>query len=264
MTNGLPPGSSLWATGEREWCNSSRCRPTTRSWTTSSPIGFRRNRHRRATGSICATGSTGSRTNPFPQTLGRCIATRLGRGGEPGQPRPFGVRKFLVEFLGGPLRELPNGVKPELVLWASRGRFSSNHARGRARRCAGALARSFRSHRRWTRACRDAPLSEIRRESSDRDLALSIPPLRDRRAPGRVLIAADVIPVKRSASRDRKKVDCFNSLRSRIGLAPFRDDISLAEIGVCQRQKNGARRRPLLDAPVFRLRHVSSHMYIKV
>ena len=61
---------------------------------------------------------------PFPTELGRCIATRLGRGGEPGQPRPFGVRKFLVEFLGGPLRELPNGVKPELVLWASRGKFS--------------------------------------------------------------------------------------------------------------------------------------------
>lgn len=61
---------------------------------------------------------------PFPTELGRCIATRLGRGGEPGQPRPFGVRKFLVEFLGGPLREIPNGVKPELVLWASRGKFS--------------------------------------------------------------------------------------------------------------------------------------------
>ena len=29
-----------------------------------------------------------------------------------------------MEFLGGPLREIPNGVKPELVLWASRGKFS--------------------------------------------------------------------------------------------------------------------------------------------
>src|SRR5208337_1476464 len=35
---------------------------------------------------------------PHPTALGRCVATRLGRGGEPGQPRPFGVRKFLVEF----------------------------------------------------------------------------------------------------------------------------------------------------------------------
>jgi glucans biosynthesis protein len=62
---------------------------------------------------------------PFPTNLGRCIATRLGRGGEAGQPRPFGVRKFLVEFQGGPLAELPSGVLPELVLWSSRGKFLS-------------------------------------------------------------------------------------------------------------------------------------------
>jgi len=62
---------------------------------------------------------------PFPTPLGRCVATRLSRGGEPGQPRPSGVRKFLVEFLGGPLAELPNGVKPDLILWASRGKFSN-------------------------------------------------------------------------------------------------------------------------------------------
>ena len=43
------------------------------------------------------------------------VATRLGRGGQPGQPRPKGVRKFMVEFLGGPLETLPYGVKPELV-----------------------------------------------------------------------------------------------------------------------------------------------------
>ncbi len=57
-------------------------------------------------------------------TLARCVATRLGNGGQPGQPRPKGVRKFMVEFLGGPLANLPYGVKPEPVLWASRGTFS--------------------------------------------------------------------------------------------------------------------------------------------
>lgn len=56
--------------------------------------------------------------------LAFCVATRLGHGGEPGKPRPQGVRKFVVEFLGGPLGQLPFGVKPEAVLSASRGTFS--------------------------------------------------------------------------------------------------------------------------------------------
>jgi glucans biosynthesis protein len=61
---------------------------------------------------------------PFPTELARCVATRLGNGGQPGQPRPKGVRKFMVEFLGAPLAALPFGVKPEPVLTASRGTFS--------------------------------------------------------------------------------------------------------------------------------------------
>jgi glucans biosynthesis protein len=61
---------------------------------------------------------------PYPSPLGRCVATRLGNGGQPGQPRPQGVRKFMVEFLGGPLSELPHGRLPEPVLSASRGEFS--------------------------------------------------------------------------------------------------------------------------------------------
>jgi glucans biosynthesis protein len=62
---------------------------------------------------------------PDPTALARCVATRLGRGGQPGQPRPVGVEKFVVEFLGGPLAALPFGVKPVPVLSAARGRFSS-------------------------------------------------------------------------------------------------------------------------------------------
>ena len=61
---------------------------------------------------------------PYPTPLARCVATRMGRGGEPGNPRPPGVRKFVVEFLGGPLASLPFGVKPEPVLTAARGQFS--------------------------------------------------------------------------------------------------------------------------------------------
>jgi glucans biosynthesis protein len=61
---------------------------------------------------------------PYPTPLARCVATSLGRGGQPGNPRPPGVRKFVVEFLGGPLASLPFGVKPEPVLSAGRGQFS--------------------------------------------------------------------------------------------------------------------------------------------
>jgi glucans biosynthesis protein len=61
---------------------------------------------------------------PFPGQLAHCVATRLGNGGQPGQPRPRGVRKFMVEFSGAPLENLPYGVKPEPVLWSSRGNFS--------------------------------------------------------------------------------------------------------------------------------------------
>ena len=61
---------------------------------------------------------------PFDDGLARCVATRLGRGGQPGLPRPAGVRKFMVEFLGGPLSTLPFGVKPEMSLWTSRGHFT--------------------------------------------------------------------------------------------------------------------------------------------
>lgn len=61
---------------------------------------------------------------PFPSSLARCVATRLGNGGVPGQPRPQNVRKFVVEFIGKPLESLPFGIKPEAVLTTSRGEFS--------------------------------------------------------------------------------------------------------------------------------------------
>ncbi|MDR0480451.1 MAG: glucan biosynthesis protein D [Gallionellaceae bacterium] len=62
---------------------------------------------------------------PYPPALARCVATRIGRGGEPGKPRPQGVHKFVVEFLGGALEKLPFGVRPEAILGASRGSFAN-------------------------------------------------------------------------------------------------------------------------------------------
>ena len=58
---------------------------------------------------------------PEPGPLARAVALRIGRGGEPGKPRPAGVRKFVVEFLGGPLEGLPTGTLPEAVITVSRG-----------------------------------------------------------------------------------------------------------------------------------------------
>jgi glucans biosynthesis protein len=53
--------------------------------------------------------------------LARVVATRMGRGGQPGKARPRGVFKFTIEFLGGKLASLPFGVLPEPVIWTSRG-----------------------------------------------------------------------------------------------------------------------------------------------
>lgn len=61
---------------------------------------------------------------PFPPNLALVQATRMGPGGQPGQPRPAGAVKFVVEFLGGELPNLPFGVKPEAVLSAASGSFS--------------------------------------------------------------------------------------------------------------------------------------------
>lgn len=64
------------------------------------------------------------RDEPFPAPLARCVATRLGNGGQPGQTRPQNVRKFMVEFKGPPLEKLAFGELPEAVLSTSRGTFS--------------------------------------------------------------------------------------------------------------------------------------------
>lgn len=62
---------------------------------------------------------------PFPAAnLARCVATRMGRGGQPGLPRPEGVTKFVVEFAGGRLPGLPLGAEPKVFVEASRGEIS--------------------------------------------------------------------------------------------------------------------------------------------
>lgn len=61
---------------------------------------------------------------PFKTSLARCVATRIGRGGEPGK-RPPGVHKFEVEFKGGELAGLAPGISPQAVLSCTGGKISN-------------------------------------------------------------------------------------------------------------------------------------------
>lgn len=60
---------------------------------------------------------------PFKTSLARCVATRIGRGGESAK-RPPGTHKFEVEFKGGELLGLAPGISPEAVLTTTGGRIS--------------------------------------------------------------------------------------------------------------------------------------------
>jgi len=61
---------------------------------------------------------------PNPATnVARVVATRIGRGGEPGKPRqPRGIAKFVLEFAGKPLDSLPNTDKVTADIWSSSGK----------------------------------------------------------------------------------------------------------------------------------------------
>jgi glucans biosynthesis protein len=64
---------------------------------------------------------------PFPAKVSKVVATRIGRGGIPGQPRPPGVRKFMIDFAGGELPRLgqEDGVRP--VITAARGHIDNSY-----------------------------------------------------------------------------------------------------------------------------------------
>jgi glucans biosynthesis protein len=65
----------------------------------------------------------------FPDNLARTIGTWTGKGGRPGQKRPDGVRKFVIDFQGAPFEGLGREDGVELVVTASRGEISNvyNH-----------------------------------------------------------------------------------------------------------------------------------------
>ena len=55
---------------------------------------------------------------PHPTDLARVVATRIGRGGVPGQPVPPNRWKFVIDFAGGPLATMAPryDVKPVVTL----------------------------------------------------------------------------------------------------------------------------------------------------
>jgi len=62
-------------------------------------------------------------SEPYPPPLARVIATRLGAGGIPGQPRPKGVLKFVVDFRGGKLGQYTRRGDIDLVVSAPSGKI---------------------------------------------------------------------------------------------------------------------------------------------
>jgi glucans biosynthesis protein len=62
----------------------------------------------------------------YPKNIARSVATRLGRGGIPGQtPTPRDKHKFVVDFTGGPLAQLQQRFDLTPVASASRGKIDN-------------------------------------------------------------------------------------------------------------------------------------------
>jgi glucans biosynthesis protein len=63
---------------------------------------------------------------PYPAAnVAHVAATRIGRGGEPGKPRPArGIAKFVIEFEGKPLDTLPTTEKLNAEITAASGKVS--------------------------------------------------------------------------------------------------------------------------------------------
>jgi len=61
-------------------------------------------------------------------SIARVVATRSGKGGVPGQARPVGVRKFAVDFEGGPLEQRLKGEKVEPIITVDHGKLIHAYA----------------------------------------------------------------------------------------------------------------------------------------
>lgn len=66
---------------------------------------------------------------PVSSRAAKAVATRIGAGGIPGQKNRIPSRKFVIDFEGGRLSELPDTAKVEPVITASRGQLKDPAAR---------------------------------------------------------------------------------------------------------------------------------------
>lgn len=64
---------------------------------------------------------------PFPAPVGRVFSSRVGAGGVPGQTRPQGVVKFVIDFEGGQLSQFGRGDGIEAVVSASKGTIDGTY-----------------------------------------------------------------------------------------------------------------------------------------
>ena len=159
----------------------------TRSTTISSPIGGPTREHAQAA-TACAFDYRlyWQDSEPaYPETIAKVVATRLGRGGIPGQNRrPRDAHKFVVDFSGGPLNQHGAAL-----------RHQSRWSPPRAARS------TIPMSSRWSAPIAGAPLFDLKldgnepvgsallpapgRQDAQRDLALSIFSLTDASAPAR-------------------------------------------------------------------------------
>ena len=65
---------------------------------------------------------------PYPAPLARVIATRMGAGGIPGQPRPKGATKYVIDFRGGRLGEFTKRGDLDGVVSAASGKLEREAA----------------------------------------------------------------------------------------------------------------------------------------
>ena len=113
---------------------------------------------------------------PYPPPLARCVATRLGNGGQAGTARPKGVRKFIVEFKGEPLARLPRACCPSRCCRPPAGAFSNILAEAVPNDVPGHWRAQFDLTVDRDRPGRAALLPAQPRRGAHRDLALPVPP----------------------------------------------------------------------------------------
>ena len=66
---------------------------------------------------------------PAQPSVAKIIATRIGVGGIPGQKKTVPMRKFVIDFEGGRLAQLPKNAAVEMAVSASRGEIQKAAAR---------------------------------------------------------------------------------------------------------------------------------------